>query len=234
MNKLQPEEVLDHALADLTLLAADIRRLLQRLDGTMPGPGAASPSGSAHGFSVDDPAYDHVTNQTAPDEHVPMTRDEARAINGGDAAERSARHVNECLARIRREVATITKETARFRTSAKPFDPNDVPEDWCPNCYRQGGRRHSPTKLDKGTRRWAEGWCDFCGKFLAARRKEDQDAGLERDGWLPTRKILDIRYGPVGATRITDQLIAAEERNLPKTLKPKGGRRKTRSPLFAQ
>lgn len=232
MSKLQPEEVLHHALADLTLLARDIETILHRADGTMPGPGAASSSGSARGFDVDDPHFDQERPDPTDDEHVPMTRGEARALNGPDAAERAARAINESLARIRRDVANINRQAAPFRQAGKPFDPNDVPEDWCPNCYRQGGRRHTPTRKSKGRPNWTEGWCNFCGNFLAARRREDEAAGLEREGWLPTRKILDIQFGPVGSGRITEQLLTAEERKLPRALKAKGTRRRGRSPMF--
>lgn len=260
MSKLQPEEVLDHALADLTLLAPGLRRLLTRAEDTMPGAGGGSSSG-AGGFDVDDPAYDRVQPVAAPkrarpagptadqvmhrgrvtpsptttvvddDEHVAMARHEARAINGPDAAERAVHDVIEALLRIRREVAKVNQKLAPFRQAAKPFDPNDVPQDWCPNCYRQGGRKHTPSRKSKGENHWEEGWCTFCGRFLAARRKEDEDAGRERKGWLPTRKILDRHFGP---GNVTNDLIAAEAKNLPKTLKPKGSGRKGRSPVFVK
>lgn len=202
-----PEQTLTDLEADLALLAPDIRRMFTRANDALNGPRAAGGTASG-GFDANDPRYD---TPPTPDEAVPLGRDEARAINGPDIAERDIHQALKELAGMHRSLRRIRTLLAPYQLRHRPFDPNDVPDGWCPNCYRLCDRQHSPTKTRKrkdGTEgpEWTDGWCSFCGRFQAAH------------GWLPTRKILQRHHGP---GKVTEQLIDAEERALPRDVKAK-------------
>ena len=197
--ELTPEQAFRDAYADLALLAPDFDALLQRANGSLPGPGTGS-GNSSGGWSADDAQPDRTD-----DEQAAMTRDEARALNGADIAERDVHDAMKALAAIRSNIATINRKLAPYRTKHRTFDPNDVPEDWCPNCYRRGNRQHSPTKHKKsGALEWSDAVCQWCGRFRAA------------NGWLPTRKLV-LRHHGTG--NVTPTMIEAEYRQLPRSAK---------------
>lgn len=201
---MTPEQTIRHALADLALIAPELERLLARANGSMPGPGAATEGGgTVHSTpDVEQRAADEWTeDQRQLAKEARLTRDEARAVHGPDMAERDIREALSAVVWISRNVQTIHRCLAPYRPRHKPFDPNDVPKGWCPNCYRLADRRHSPTKhkRDGVTLEWSDGWCQFCGRFRAA------------NGWLPNRRILAQHFG-VG--NVTQTLIDSEYRKL--------------------
>lgn len=200
---MTPEQTLTDLEADLALLVPDLRRMFARAADALPGPRAAG-GASSGGFDASDERYDR--GQTDSDEHTPMNRDEARAINGPDVAERDVRAANESLLKMHAELGKLNSLLAPYRPRHRPFDPNDVPDGWCPNCYRLCDRQHAPTKLRKRDQlpEWSDKVCQFCGRFRAA------------NGWLPTRKILQRHHGP---GKVTEQLVEAEERALPRKVK---------------
>lgn len=224
MSKLSPEETYDHALVTITKLATDFHLLIRRANDNLPGPGAANAGAGDGGFNID--AMPEADGAEERDDAGPMSREERRAIQGADAAERDVALTIADLLEIQRRAENIEKRMACYRPQHRLHDPDDVPFDWCPNCYRQC-QHHTPTERRKkpgdapgqqsGDKIYAQGWCGPCGRWHAAH------------GWLPTRKLLMMRYA--GQTP-TMTVIDAEERKLPKALKPKGTRRKGRSPLF--
>lgn len=228
MSKLSPEETYDHALVKITKLAEDFHLLIRRANDNLPGPGAANAGAGDGGFDIDSMPEPRSDQDGSVGENGPMSRDERRAIQGADAAERDVELTIVDLLEMQRRAENIEKRMACYRPQHRLHDPDDVPYDWCPNCYRLC-QHHSPTERRKkpgdapgqqsGDKIYAQGWCGFCGRWHKDR------------GWLPTRKILMLHYA---RQTITITVEDAEERKLPRALKPKGSGRRGRSPLFAK